>query len=149
MVVAEYVFRHAAGCLIEGPTLCAPSSVLTTPYRWIATVWPDAHQPDGWDFLEWDRGERGWLLPVTLAVGDIIEFGITWADHRRGIVGPTVRWFGWLDHATDRALVVHGGYEQPADALVDANRVVDELRLEQLDAPVVRLVGPDNQPTTT
>ena len=143
--MADYVFRHAAGCLIEGPTLVPPVSVSTLPYRWMATLWPDPLQADGWDFHEWERGERGWLLPVTLAVGDIIEFGVTWADHRRGISGPTVRWFGWLDHATERALVIQGHYDHPAEALVDANRVVDELRLEQLDAPVLRLVGPDNQ----
>jgi hypothetical protein len=147
--MAEYVFRHAGGCLIEGPTLSPPSqSVGSTPgYRWVATVWPDPCQPDGWDHLSWDGGERGWLLPYTLAVGDIIEWGITWADHQRGIDGPTVRWYGWLEHATDRALIVHGPYEHPSNAMRDANRVVDELRLDQLDAPAFRLPGNDNTRT--
>jgi hypothetical protein len=136
VTAGEWVFRHAGGCLIETPDLdVAASGRGGPPWRWVATLWRDRYQPDGWAVLEWEVAERGWWLPLTMAIGDVIEFGITLADEPRGVAGPTVRWYGWVDHATDRALVLHGPYPHPADAAEAAQTLVDELRLDQLDAP--------------
>lgn len=135
MNTPEWVFRHAGGCLIDTPDLTVPNTPPGPPWRWIATLWPDPYRADGWAVLEWTPAERGWWMPVTLAIGDVIEFGITWADPQAGRDGPTARWYGWVDHATDRALVVHGPFPYPSDAVDAARAVVDELRLDQLDAP--------------
>lgn len=60
---------------------------------------------------------------------------------RRGALDPTGRtlqerrWWGWLDHASDRALIVHGPYPHPAEAHHAARPMVDEVRLTQLAAP--------------
>ena len=135
---AEWVFRHAGGCLIETPDLPTPTLVPGgVPWRWTATLWPDPYRVDGWAALEWASGERGWWVPVTLAVGDVVEFGITWADSRRGIDGPTVRWFGWLERTTERAAIIHGPHHHPDDAYSAARSLVDEVRLTQLAAPVL------------
>jgi hypothetical protein len=135
MNAPEWVFRHAGGCLIDTPDLDIPGHPGTEPWRWVATLWHDKYRPDGWAVLEWAPAERGWWMPITLAIGDVIEFGVTWADSPRGLAGPTARWYGWVDHATDRALVVRGPFPHPTDAAAAARLVVDELRLDQLDAP--------------
>ena len=71
--------------------------------------------------LVWTPGERGWQLPLTLAIGDVLEFGITSHDPSgRPIEAHTRRWYGWLDHATDFALIVHGPYPHPRPAAAAA-----------------------------
>jgi hypothetical protein len=130
----EWVFRHAGGCLIEVPDLPIPRAGFAC--RWIATLWPDALAVDGWSFLQWASGERGWRLPVTLAIGDVVEFGITSHDpHGRPIASSTSLWYGWLEHATHYALIVRGPYRHPCHAAAAARPTVDELRLDQLDPP--------------
>ena len=129
MAPDEWVFRQAGGCIIDTPDLPVRHG-RGIPHRWMVTLWLDPHEPDGWGTVEWQRAERGWELPATLAVGDVIEFGIGWPD------GPTVRWFGWLANTTTRALIIHGPYPHPADAHTAAQPVIDEVRLEQLAAPV-------------
>jgi hypothetical protein len=136
----EWVFRHAGGCIIDTPDLTTSEPCFETPYRWVATLWPDPRRPDGWGALEWQAGERGWVIPASLAVGDVIEFGLTWADHPRGIDGPTVRWFGWLDNTTSRALIIHGPYPHPSDAAAAARPLIDEIRLDQLAPPDIQRV---------
>jgi hypothetical protein len=133
--VGEWVFRHAGGCIIDAPDMTTIEACFETPYRWVATMWPDTRRPDGWGVLEWQVAERGWVIPQSLAVGDVIEFGITWADHPRGIDGPTVRWFGWLDNTTTRALIIHGPYHHPTNAAAAARPLIDEIRLDQLAPP--------------
>lgn len=132
----EWVLRHAGGCLLDTPDIPinepAPPGV---PWRWIATVWPDRYQPDGWNALEWHQGERGWQLPDTLAVGDIIEVGLSWLHPHRPDLDRTYRWYGWLAYATPLALVVNGPYPHPAHAVRAAQHVVDEVRLAQLVEP--------------
>ena len=66
-VISEWVFRYAGGCLIDTPDLATPDA--PDAWRWAATVWPDPLAPDQWAALEWGPGERGWLLPATLAQG--------------------------------------------------------------------------------
>src|SRR5262245_6733977 len=112
----QWVFRHAGGSLIETPDL--PSPPRDSGWRrWAATLWPDAAQPDGWAALEWCAASRGWWLPSTLAVGDIVEFGVCWTAWRRPHVH---RWFGWVDYTTPLALVLNGPYVHPDLALIDA-----------------------------
>ena len=102
-------------------------------WRWATTLWRDQRAADGWATLEWSRGERGWIIPSTSAVGDVIEFGAGWA-YRDG-VADFDRWWGWIQRGGDCALIVVGPYRHPALADVDARVVVDEVRLSQLAAP--------------
>jgi hypothetical protein len=139
MTAAQWVFRYAGGCLIDAPDLPVPRAGFG--YRWVATLWPDALTGGGWDSLVWTPGERGWQLPVTLAIGDVVEFGITSHDpHGRPIDTCTARWYGWLDHATDYALIIHGPYRHPLLAADAARPVVDELRFDQLDPPIEAII---------
>jgi hypothetical protein len=136
---ADWVFRHAGGCLLDTPDLPVPTRGIG--WRWVATIWPEPLAADGWDSLLWQPGERGWQLPFTLAIGDILEFGITSHDPwARPIEADTRRWYGWLDHATDYALIVRGPYAHPRRAVDAARPIVDELRLDQLDPPVDALI---------
>ena len=136
-MIGEHVLRHAGGCLIDTPDQPPlPRPYGTWLWRYVATVWPDVYQDDGWDALVWSPGERGWRLPTTLAVGDVIEFGVAVID-TVGVRWGERRWWGWLDHATDRALIIHGPYPHPADAHRDARTVVDDVRLAQLTGPHV------------
>jgi hypothetical protein len=76
-MIGEHVLRHAGGCLIDTPDQPAlPRQRDTWLWRYVAIVWPDTYQPDGWSALLWRTGERGWYLPATLAVGDVLEFGV-------------------------------------------------------------------------
>ncbi|MEK7423968.1 MAG: hypothetical protein AAB131_09035 [Actinomycetota bacterium] len=137
MTATEYVFRHAGGCLIDFPDLDIHRTVHGAPWRWIATVWPDTLRPGGWAALEWLPGERGWEVPASLAVGDVVEFGVAGFDDAAGSCTLARRWFGWLTHATDRALVVTGPYATPAKTHAAATPVIDEVRLAQLIGPAV------------
>jgi hypothetical protein len=140
-MIGEHVLRHAGGCLIDTPDQPAmPRQRDTWLWRYVAIVWPDTYQPDGWSALLWRTGERGWYLPATLAVGDVLEFGVAVVAHDLHKVAEH-RWWGWLDHSTDRALIVHGPYTHPDDAHRDARRIIDDVRLAQLAGP--RLVELD------
>ena len=102
MSATEWVFRHAGGCLIEAPDLAEPLTPPSgEPWPWIATVWADPTAGDGWGAHEWERAQRGWWLPSTIAIGDVVEFGITWPAGAE--TEATVRWYGWLQRCT-----VHG-----------------------------------------
>ncbi len=136
MSTNEYVFRHAGGCVIDFPDITVDNPPAWQPWRWIATVWPDQYRPDGWAAFEWAQGERGWILPDTLAVGDVIEFGLAWFD-ASGQCVCVHRWFGWMPYATHYALVVTGPFEDPRLAFAEARSAIDEIRLEQLVGPAV------------
>ena len=138
-VIGEWVFRYAGGCLIDAPDLDIPDA--PDAWRWAATVWPDPLAPDQWAALEWHPGERGWLLPVTLAIGDVVEFGITAFDSNdRPMPECTSRWYGWLHHATDLAVIVYGPYDHPQPATEAAREVINEIRLDQLDLPTEAII---------
>lgn len=127
----EWVFRHAGGCLIETPDLEVPHPTPDgAPWPWVATVWTDRSATDGWGVLEWERTNRGWWLPATIAIGDIIEFGTVWPDSSDPPLAS--RWYGWLQRCTLHALVVIGAFEHPAGAADSARPAIDELRLAQL-----------------
>ncbi|WP_040492726.1 hypothetical protein [Ilumatobacter nonamiensis] len=132
MTATEWVFRHAGGCLIETPDPQPVRFPIGMPWPWVATVWPDRMAPDGWGVLEWDRTDRGWWLPATIAIGDVIEFGVVWPES--GDATQASRWYGWLQRCTVHALVVIGGYDHPAHAADAARPTIDELRLAQLAA---------------
>lgn len=135
----EWVLRHAGGCLIDIPDLPIPATRIA--WRWIATLWPDALCDDGFAALDWEEAPRGWQIPITLSVGDVIEFGITTHDPSGApIEASTHRWYGWLDHATELGLIVHGPYTHPSEAVTDARALVDEVRLDQLDPPIEALL---------
>lgn len=133
MNVSEFVFRHAGACLIEAPDLAGPPMDAVERWQWTATVWPDPQPADGWSFLEWPPGERGWKIPITVTLGDIVEFGVGWVtvDGRRGCT----RWWGWIERISSRALVIIGPYDHPARAEADARSTIDEIRLSQLAEP--------------
>lgn len=137
MSVTEYVFRHAGGCLIDFPDLVVEGPPHGEPWRWVATVWPDSLRPDGWAVLEWEAGERGWQVPGSLAVGDVVEFGLAWVGGTDGSCNRARRWFGWLTHATDRALVIAGPFASPDQCHAAALPAIDEIRLAQLVGPSV------------
>jgi hypothetical protein len=129
----EFVFRHAGGCLIETPDLEPRRPYDVENWVWVATLWRDPRCVDGWAALEWRAGERGWAIPATTSIGDVVEFGV-------GAVEPNGaprfdRWWGWIRRITPRALVVAGPFDHPVWAGHDATATVDELRLSQLDAP--------------
>ena len=130
IVRSDFVFRHAGGCLFETPDLCTPPGARRC---WVATLW---HDPSVGSIarLMWQPGERGWQLPVTLAVGDVIEFGAVIEGNDGQRLSASACWYGWLDHATDRALILHGPFQHAAAALDDARPLVDEIRLAQLTA---------------
>jgi hypothetical protein len=135
---SEWVFRYGAGELFEFPDLRLPtggrSRGAVMVRRWVATRWPDPHAAGGWAALTWRDGERGVVIPGTLAVGDVVEFGIA-AHDRSGRIAAMARWFGHINYATDLALVVTGPFPHPQDAWDAGQRLVDEIRLAQLPAP--------------
>ena len=135
MNALQHVFRSAGGCLVDHPDLPRPG--VGVPWRWIATVWPEPASPDGWAALEWQAGERGWQLPTTLMVGDVIEFGTCGVDHDgEPIRGTARRWYGWLERLTELAAIVVGPYPDAPAAARGAQPAVDELRCAQLVSPV-------------
>jgi hypothetical protein len=141
----DHVFRHAGGCLVDHPDLPLPS--LGLPWRWIATVWPEPATLDGWAALEWQPGDRGWQLPATLMVGDVVEFGTCGLDDDgRPIRGTACRWYGWLHHVAELAAVVVGPYPDAARATRAAQPVVDELRCAQLVSPAQMLANAEDRP---
>ncbi len=86
--------------------------------------------------MMWPCGQRGFWIVGPLAVGDIIEFGITASDqHGQPVAGATDQWYGWLRRVTPLALVVVGPYRFPDLAARDAHAVIDEILLDQLAAP--------------
>ena len=143
MSATEWVFRHAGGCLIEAPDLAEPlPRPQGEPWSWIATVWADLTASDGWGAHEWERAQRGWWLPSTIAIGDVVEFGITWPVGAQ--TEATVRWYGWLQRCTVHALVLVGPYSHPSHAVAAAKPTIDELRLDQLvDVELLSMVGLD------
>ncbi|MAT06826.1 MAG: hypothetical protein CL424_17470 [Acidimicrobiaceae bacterium] len=133
MSATEFVFRHAGGYLLETPDLEPRQASDVENWAWVVTLWRDAHSTDGWGALEWQTGERGWLIPATTSIGDIVEFGVGAVDR----AGTTRfdRWWGWVRRVSHCALVVVGPFEHPMYAEHDAQGTVDEVRLSQLDAP--------------
>src|SRR5690349_10693205 len=67
--VPRELLRSRAGLLLDLPF--TPASA-----PWAATLWPDVRSPGGWCRLPWSPApQRGWILPVDLALGDVVEFG--------------------------------------------------------------------------
>jgi len=130
----QWVFRHAGTSLIDTPDLPAPVRDSSQVHRWIATLWPDPIECDGWAAMEWDQAPRGWWLPAILAVGDVIEFGSSHPIDARS--QHVTRWFGWLERATTQALIVVGPYGHADHAHRDARSSIDEVRLRQLAPPL-------------
>jgi hypothetical protein len=146
MSAAEYVFRHAGCCLLEAPELDPPRPADVENWAWVATIWSDRRHEGGWGVLEWAPGERGWTIPDTTALGDVVEFGVGALDAS----GATRfdRWWGWINRVTRRAVVIVGPFDHPSKAEDAARATVDDLRLDQLDEPDIvdtaaAVLGPD------
>lgn len=135
MTAGEFVFRHAGGYLLETPDLEPAHSGDVENWTWVATLWRDRQSHDGWAALEWRPGERGWLMPGTTTIGDVVEFGVGALD--RAGASHFDRWWGWIERFTNLALVVVGPFDHPIHAEHAARSTVDELRLCQLDEPDV------------
>lgn len=134
MNTTEWVFRHAGGCLIETPDLPTVNGALRR--AWIATHWREPGTGH-WQTLAWTPGERGWQLPQTLAVGDVLEFGAdTTNTYGQSIPHSITRWYGWLHYATDRGIVVYGPFTTAIAAEDAARPLIDELRLAQLGVEI-------------
>ena len=145
-MAADWVFRHAGGCLIEVPPLqLPPPSPRCYLTSWVATWWRDAASLSGWSSWCWEQAERGWNLPRHLALGDVLEFGLAMVTNVDGTVvaGCDLRWYGWLRYSTELALVVDGPYADPASAADVATEPLAELRLTQLPGPAVDWVVDD------
>jgi hypothetical protein len=142
VVIAEWVFRHAGGCIIDQPDLPTPTAGFA--WRWIATFWPDPLTRTGWGAVTWDPAVRGFVVPGNLAVGDVIEFGIAANDPAGNAVpGVTRHWYGWLDHISDRALIVHGPFDSPAAAHQAARPAIDLVRMNELTGPTPTTLDPE------
>ena len=138
MSVDNWVFRHAAGCVIEFPPLQLPPPPSGCGVRaWVASMWRDPTMASGWAHQEWAKADRGWQLPDHLAVGDVLEFGlVAFSLHDgRPLDGWQQRWYGWLRYCTDLAIVVEGPHRDALAAEAAANATVTELRLSQLPSP--------------
>jgi hypothetical protein len=136
--VDDWVFRHAAGCVIEFPPLHLPPPPSGANLRaWVATWWRDPTRPSGWELQEWAKADRGWRLPAHLAVGDVLEFGLVACSVQdgRALDGYLHRWYGWLRYCNDLAVVVEGPHRDPVAAEAAAHSTVYELRLRQLPSP--------------
>ena len=66
MTAADWVFRHAGGCLIELPPLTLPPPPPgTSLVAWVATLWRDPTGVDGWARLDWVKaGSRLGAAPA-------------------------------------------------------------------------------------
>ena len=132
MNACEYVFLHAGGCLLESPDLDELSGPRGAyAWRWVATLWRDADQADGWQAMVWETAERGWWLPPALTYGDVVEFGASTLDADLE-QHDVERWWGWVSRITPFAVVLSGPYVHPMRAYEAARPSVDELRLAQL-----------------
>lgn len=149
---ADHVLRTADGSLIDLPfDLVHPSAPLGGSTVWVASWYPKPGQPGQLDRTDWTRSyPRGHVIPFHTASGDVVEFGLaqlTTTDEP--VIDPStiVRWFGWLNYGTERALVIKGPYPTLDAATGQAAVVVDLIRLDQIDPTKsfdIRRIDPTN-----
>ncbi len=134
----DHVLRTADGSLIDFPfDLVHLVEPRVGSRAWIASWYPRQGEPGQFDQAEWTPSyPRGHSIPFHTASGDVIEFGLaglmTTDDP---VIDPStiVRWFGWLNYGTERALVIKGPYPTLDAAACQAAVVVDLIRLDQID----------------
>lgn len=74
------------------------------------------------------------MIPRHSSTGDVIEFGLAYKDAEGQLVPASiVRWYGWLNYGTLRALVVKGRYETLVAAAKDAATIIDLVCLNEID----------------
>ncbi|EIV91328.1 hypothetical protein [Frankia sp. QA3] len=110
---------HPSGLLLDLPFTPPPGAAV-----YVATFWPESTAPNGWSYLQWERGPhgRGLQLPQIIDLGDVLGFravtrpqlaGVPRSTARPGSPPPSpavhvIEWWGYL-HAVERgALVLHG-----------------------------------------
>lgn len=112
--------RATAGVLIDSPLPGRNGS-------WLGTLWPDPQRP-GWERMLWEPDSvqsHGWLVPIRLAGGDVIEFG---GEQD----GQILRWYGIVDsYDAIEWLTIQGPYENPAAAHEDAQRILTHVRYQE------------------
>jgi hypothetical protein len=108
-----------SGLLLDLPFTPPPGAAV-----YVATFWPESTAPNGWSYLQWERGPhgRGLQLPQIIDLGDVLGFRAVTRPQIAGIppsaarAGPpypppavhVIEWWGYL-HAVERgALVLHG-----------------------------------------
>ncbi len=106
--------RTPAAVVVDSP-------LSPTGQRWMATVWTDPGSPGGWGRMLWQPDPahgRGWLVPDSLTLGDVLEFGA----HSPG---GSARWYGILDSYDVAAwLTVQGPYTDPTAAVREADQLL-------------------------
>ena len=151
--LTDFVLRTSDGAVIDRPrdlTLgpppptvvqeSAPGSCTAAPPAWSVVQWAvswyeNAAEPEGFSSVVWPQSTpRGLMLPRHSATGDVIEFGLAYQD-ATGVLLPAsiVRWFGWLNYGTTRALVVKGRYPTLIAAARDAATIIDMVCLNEID----------------
>lgn len=136
----DRVLRLVDGCLIDRPQDLAASRTQASVdlKTWVLSWYPDDAEPSGYSHFAWPRGEpRGFLMPNYSSSGDIIEFGMAYADADGRIEPATVRrWWGWMNYSTRGALMIHGRYESKEAALLPAGVVVDLVRMNAMNPDI-------------
>lgn len=134
----DHVLRTADASVIDFPfDLTHSGHSAGDPVGWVSSWYPRPGEHGQLDRVVWAPSHpRGHTIPFHTASGDVIEFGLgrlTTGDER--VIDPStiVRWFGWLNYGTDRALVVKGPYPSLQAAAEQAAVVVDLIRLDQID----------------
>ncbi|WP_261576169.1 hypothetical protein, partial [Frankia gtarii] len=153
---------HPSGLLLDLPFTPPPGSAV-----YVATFWPEPIAPNGWSFVQWERGPhgRGLQLPQIVDLGDVIGFRAVTRPQLAGVPPSTARpsppqpqpqptvhvieWWGYL-HAVERgALVLHGPHPTlPAAYAAAQYSLAAQVWAPEAAGPTVRRPagGPDAHP---
>lgn len=134
----DQVLRTADGSVIDlPPDLVHSERPGHSGISWVTSWYPRPGSREQLDRVDWARSQpRGHVIPLHTASGDIVEFGLaqmTGGENPAVEPSTIVRWFGWLNYGTDRALVIKGPYSTLDEAARQAAVVVDLIRLDQID----------------
>ena len=133
----DYVLRVSDGAAIDRPHDLMPNYPVVGDAicSWVTSWYPDVTISGGWRRADWMECQpRGFMIPRHSATGDVIEFGLGWRNMDGKICSDTIqRWYGWLNYGTDRALVLKGRYPTLEAAAVQAEVVVDLVRLGSIN----------------
>jgi len=133
----DHVLRTADGSLIDLPFDLTHTASQGEPAAWVASWYQRPGDPGAVDRFVWSPSyPRGHTIPLHTASGDVVEFGVgrlSSGDQRTIDPSTIVRWFGWLNYGSDRALVIKGPYPSLDAAVEQSSVVIDLIRLDQID----------------